>query len=94
MPPLWEDHTQTLLHNGTVLITGGEDNGAGPQGDDLIVPSATLFDPATETFLFLPDTLMPRDDHRAVLLLDGTVLLTGGEDANGAGLRTAEIYVP
>ncbi len=89
-----EDHSCTLLADGRVLIAGGEDNGAGPNGADLIVPSALVFDPASESFSALGNTLVPRDDHAATRLPDGSVLLTGGEDVSGQGIRAAERYVP
>jgi hypothetical protein len=89
-----EDHTATLLANGKVLITGGEDNAAGPGGADIVLQSADLFDPSTNTFTSLPDLTVPRDDHRATLLNDGRVLLTGGEDSNGNGMSSAELFLP
>jgi hypothetical protein len=36
----------------------------------------------------------PRAGHRAILLNDGTVLVEGGTDENGAPLVAAELYSP
>lgn len=92
-------HHATILPDGTVLITGGTslgtlyDNLAGP------VYAAELWDPATETFSLLASISEHRAKHSsAVLLVDGRVLVAGGEyyDASGAWikLRNAEIFSP
>src|SRR5947199_2203201 len=61
-------HTATRLHDGTVLIAGG--NAAG---------TAEIFNPTTETF---SSTLLamaaPRIGHTATLFSDDSVLLAGG----------------
>jgi hypothetical protein len=77
-------HTATLLPDGRVLVTGGEDklNGAPTVSVDLFNPSTRTFDPG-------PDLRVARTRHSAVLLADGRVLIAGG--ANSA--RT-EIYDP
>ena len=69
-------HTATLLPNGKVLVVGGGD------GPDLIdgywvVDQAELFDPTTGSFSSAG--VISRDSHTATLLLDGDVLLAGGE---------------
>ncbi len=78
--------TATLLNDGKVLITGGE-NENGP------VSEAEVFDPATSTF-FLTGTLdTARADHTASLLADGRVLVTGGHGSAGL-LGSTEIFDP
>jgi len=82
--------TATLLPDGTVLITGGND------GVNTLA-SAELYDPKLQTFTTLSATLtVPRQGHTATLLPDGTVLITGGAstNANNGGLNSAEIYDP
>lgn len=87
-------HTATLLLDGRVLVAGGE-------GDDYnLTPLATteLFDPATRTWTRGGDMTTVRQDHSASLLLDGTVLVSGGvpilTDTNYAFLDSAEVYDP
>lgn len=69
-------HTATLLPNGKVLVVGGGD---GPDLIDgyLVVDQAELFDPTTGSFSSAG--VVSRDGHTATLLLDGDVLLAGGE---------------
>src|SRR5262249_20783371 len=70
----------TLLPNGTVLVTGGT---SGPGFNDATNPVylAELWDPATESFRPLASATVPRLYHSgAVLLPDGRVLTTGGND--------------
>ncbi|HEV8534157.1 MAG TPA: hypothetical protein VGR87_00325 [Candidatus Limnocylindria bacterium] len=72
------DHTATLLADGRVLVLGW------------IWPTAELYDPATRTFARTGD---PAHGHgpqaTATRLIDGTVLVVGGQ-----GAPTAEIYDP
>jgi len=72
------NHAAALLQDGTVLITGGYVNRI-PTRD------AWLFNPSTNSFTNLcpspPEPgcmLIPRANHAMTLLLDGTVLVTGG----------------
>ena len=86
------DHTAHLLRNGHVLLLGGElDPG---NGQDEILTSVDDFDPTEETVTARPDMIVGRDDHRSLLLPDGRVLVTGGEDASSMGIEVAEIYAP
>lgn len=81
--------TLTKLHDGRVLVAGG-DNYSGS------IDALELFDPATETFLPAGFMSTPRSTHTATLLLDGRVLLAGG----GADLiclpvaQSAELFDP
>jgi hypothetical protein len=81
----------TSLKDGTVLISGGnDDETCGGFG------TTEIFDPSTDTFNFAGGMTTGRDIHSATLLDDGTVLLAGG----GAGWcfqsthDSAEIYDP
>jgi RHS repeat-associated protein len=83
-------HTATLLPNGQVLVVGGYNPSTG------IIPSAELYDPATQTFIALGNTAIPRSGHTATLLSNGQVLITGGQtDLIPSGAyNSAEIYDP
>jgi hypothetical protein len=70
----------TLLPDGTVLVTGGT-SGAGFNNTTTPVYPAELWDPATETWRTLASARVPRLYHSgAVLLPDGRVLSTGGNN--------------
>jgi len=78
-------HTATLLGDGTVLIAGG----FGSRSGDPAPFTAEIYDPASGTFSRTGDLTTARGEHAATLLLDGTLLITGGD-----GVGTAEIYRP
>ena len=89
-------HTATLLGDGRVLVAGGRD-AADPNGP--VLRSAEIVDPATGRATAVGDMAVPRADHVAVLLRDGRVLLTGGEDLpcenrDCPGTASAEIFDP
>lgn len=79
-------HNATLLPDGTVLITGGTQGGAGAGGqgfNDLSpgkpVHAAELWDPQSKTWTLLAEEDVDRCYHStAVLLPDGRVLSAGG----------------
>jgi hypothetical protein len=84
----------TLLMNGRVLLSGGEELGRSR--------SAEIYDPLTGTFVFTGDMTQRRVWHTLTLLPDGTVLTTGGETdectANSCSFAgsaaSAELYDP
>ncbi|MGA9525733.1 MAG: galactose oxidase-like domain-containing protein [Myxococcaceae bacterium] len=82
-----KQHNATLLPDGTVLVTGGS-QGAGKSDPKSPVFGTELWDPATEKFTQLaPSGGIFRGYHSsAILLPDGRVLSTGGEDAENAEL--------
>ena len=85
-----EQHTATLLGDGTVLLAGGFG------GDFEIVASADLFDAARGSVRSTSDMQTPRAFHTATPLPDGTVFIAGGSfdrDSAVAG-ATTEIYDP
>ena len=85
-------HSSTRLANGRVLIAGGCTD-AGCNLGSAAGASAEIFDPATRRFARTGSLLLSRDDHRAVLLQDGRVLVAGGWTASGV-TDTTELYDP
>jgi hypothetical protein len=84
--------TATLLADGRVLVTGGRNWDA--DGNLVILASAEIFDPATNTFERLST---PMNDsrwvHTATRLQDGRVLILGGL-TQGRGLASGEVFDP
>src|SRR5262249_26499865 len=73
-------HAATLLANGKVLITGGYVN------DSYIgTTTAEVYDPTTNAWSAVAPMANPHTDHRALLLKDSRVIVTG---------YTSEIYDP
>jgi hypothetical protein len=86
--------TATLLANGKVLITRGIIYN--PATDlETFVTHAELYDPSTGTFTFTGDMTSFHSRPTATLLLNGKVLIAGGDigDGDGASDR-AELYDP
>jgi hypothetical protein len=90
-------HSATLLQNGQVLIVDGGQLDI----DDLLVStaSAELFDPSHGSFAATGSPFVARESHTATLLLNGKVLITGGNEFNGyptwlTPTATAELYDP
>jgi N-acetylneuraminic acid mutarotase len=84
-------HTATLLPNGKVLIAGGQLwTGA---GNLTVLATAFLFDPATGGWLAAARMPAPRENHVAVLLRTGAVLVIGG-DGGADAMNSADLYDP
>jgi hypothetical protein len=83
-----EEHTATLLGNGTVLIAGGSGSTGGAVG------VAELYNPSTGTFTTTGTMATPRSRHTATLLGNGKVLLAGGLNNSGVYTASAELYDP
>src|SRR5271169_3228137 len=86
-------HTATLLPNGQVLVTGGEDLAHN------FLTSAELYNPATGKWTVTGSTATPRVDHSATLLPNGEVLVAGGylgvdSHYQAVYTATAELYNP
>jgi N-acetylneuraminic acid mutarotase len=85
-------HTATLLGSGNVVVVGG----AGYPGGPAPVPSADIYDPATNTWTPAPALTVARYNHTATLLNNGKVLVAGGRGAGSSSgssaLASVEIY--
>jgi hypothetical protein len=81
-------HTATLLNDGTVLITGGQDDTGTP------VANSDLYTPSSGTFVVAGALGTPRYFHTAILLGTGKVLVAGGDDISGNAIASAELYDP
>jgi hypothetical protein len=84
--------TATRLTDGRVLFAGGSRSNYADNGP--FFASAELYDPRTGTFTPTGSMTTGRNLHTATLLLDGRVLVTGGNDASGHSLASAELYDP
>jgi WD40 repeat protein len=83
-------HSATLLQNGKVLVAAGVIDES-PSGD---LASAELYDPASETWAATGSLGTARRLYTATLLLNGKVLVAGGQRGTTAVLASAELYDP
>jgi uncharacterized repeat protein (TIGR01451 family) len=86
-------HVATVLSDGRVLVTGGYSPSAGNGGYN--VQTVEIYDPATNSWSTTGSTANGRNDHAAVRLANGKVLVAGGVNANICASDTsAELYDP
>jgi N-acetylneuraminic acid mutarotase len=79
-----------VLDSGLVMIVGG----SWYDGYDIVpTSSCELYDPDTDTWNETSDLIVAREGHGAILLENGTVLVTGGFDSP-ASLSSCELYEP
>lgn len=72
----------------SVLIVGGLDQSGAPVG------GAELLRPLSDAFstTFAYTMVVPRSQHRAVRMAEGSVLIIGGVDSSGVGIATLERF--
>ena len=98
-------HTATQLNDGRILVTGGYDETFDANGFNEATATAELFDPGSQTFSCVGGGSSPcsnvmssaRWNHRATLLNDGTVLVTGGTPTDSGtreGTASADLFNP
>jgi Galactose oxidase, central domain len=104
-------HTATLLNDGRILVAGGYDENFDRNGFNEATATAELFNPGSESFSCVtvgastgtstsacPDVMSSsRWNHRATLLTDGTVLVTGGTPTDSGtkeGTASADLFNP
>jgi large repetitive protein len=73
------------LVNNTVFIAGGQ------EGNTVASQSANLYDPITDSWTAMTPLITGRENQRATVLYNGTVLIVAGQDAFGA-LNSVEDY--
>lgn len=89
--------TATLLPNGKVLVTRSIVwiPPALSVGEETFVRHAELYDPSTGTFAFTGDMTHFHGVPTATLLMNGKVLIAGGDEGDGDGASaSAELYDP
>jgi hypothetical protein len=84
-------HTATLLPDGTVLVAGGNDDGAGT--GDGVHDTAELYDLVTGTWAQTASMSAGVFSHFASELIDGRVLVGGGYGSDGLEVAP-EVYDP
>jgi hypothetical protein len=82
-------HTATLLFDGRVLVAGGETTGTFASA----IGSAELYHAASRSWSATGSMINGRTYHTATRLLDGKVLVAGGQNSLG-DLASAELYNP
>ncbi len=84
-------HTATLLTDGTVLLTGGQNTSG------TTLSTTEIYTPSSTSFAATGSMNSSRIEHTATLLANGTVLVAGGFGSCGSGSNaciTAEVYTP
>ncbi|CAF1657093.1 unnamed protein product [Adineta ricciae] len=76
-------HKSSVLTNGKVLVTGGE-NSVGS------LNSAELYNPSTGTWTLIDNMNNSRYHHTSSLLTNGKILIAGGQQISA--LKSAELY--
>ena len=83
----------SLLHNGSVLVAGGNDPNSVTQAG---LSSAEIYKPATGTWSPTGSMNVARFSAASTVLMDGKVLVAGGANGGdpGSTLSSAELYDP
>src|SRR6185369_6905124 len=86
-----KSHAAAVLNDGRVLIAGG--SGLDSDNNAVALNSSELYDPTSNSIVAGPSLTAARFAHTATTLIDGKVLLAGGNDGTN-DLASAEIYDP
>jgi hypothetical protein len=84
-------HAAAALNDGRVIIAGG--SGLDSSSNAVALTSTDIYDPVANSFSAGPSLNTARFAHTATTLIDGTVLLAGGNDGTN-DLASTEIYDP
>lgn len=90
MPVAVVDPTATLLADGRVLLAGGETNAQ----TGLATNTAAIFDPVRDTWTKAAPMIQGRFLHGAIRLVDGRVLVVGGNTSATSQAASAEVFDP
>jgi hypothetical protein len=85
-------HTATLLNDGRVLIAGGRS--ASSTYVNTAITCDPVGDPTLTTWTATPNMPTARSSHAATKLLDGRVLITGGQSSASTYLSTCILFDP
>lgn len=85
-------HTATSLPDGRVLVVGGWNSVGGYEA--ALLKTTEIYDDQSGTWSTLASTGTGRVEHTTTLLLDGRILVTGGELKRGVFLNSAEVLAP
>lgn len=83
-----EQHTASLLQDGTVLMVGGSSSNTS------VFAGSETYNPATGIFSASGAMATPRFRHAATMLTTGKVLIVGGTNQTQQVLSAAELYNP
>jgi hypothetical protein len=83
MPAVRQQHTDTRLATGKVLLVGGFDASAA-------LATTAIYDPTANTWSSGTSMTSTRKGHETALLSDGTVVAFGGTNGGGTTYRTTE----
>ncbi|WP_263418906.1 MBG domain-containing protein [Terriglobus albidus] len=86
-----KSHSASVLHDGRVLISGG--SSVANDGSTIALASTELYDPTTNAVSPGPALNIARSSHSSTTLVDGTVLVAGGNNGT-ADLSSLEIFDP
>ncbi len=81
-------HSATLLDNGRVLVAGGFTNSSSTEPTN----TADIYYPNPGVFVPTAPMNVPRVNHTATLMPDGSVIVVGGETTGGAYTNSVEVY--
>jgi N-acetylneuraminic acid mutarotase len=85
-----EEHSATLLRDGRVLVVGGHNAAGGYR----VLASAEVFDPGTNVWTPLGDSIGASGRNSATLLSDGRVLVVGTTQPGDRFPQAATIFDP
>jgi hypothetical protein len=94
-------YAYTMLNNGEVLISGGQNVFGVDQQTHILQSGATLFDPTTGNSTNTGSMSIPREDHSLTLLPNGQMLAAGGYTQSNSKVNpkisvtaSAELFTP